>query len=163
MSEYPEGYRYTKDHEWVSLEKDIAIIGITDYAQEELGDIVYVEMPEVGMEVTASDPFGVIESVKAVCPGSAPTATGDTETASAPFLCAGTVNVTDVLCVIPLWNPGPAVGPPFSAPASGHTKVADPVEACLDRYFGVLLPFRVEARTPVGHVRGCIGAGHLVE
>src|SRR4030042_5916794 len=66
MSEYPDGYRYTKDHEWVSLEKDIATMGITDYAQDELGDIVYVEMPEIGTELTANDTFGVIESVKAV-------------------------------------------------------------------------------------------------
>ena len=66
MSEYPESYRYTKDHEWVSLEKDVATMGITDYAQDELGDIVYVELPELGFELTANDTFGVIESVKAV-------------------------------------------------------------------------------------------------
>ena len=66
MSEYPESYRYTKDHEWVSLEKDIATMGITDYAQDELGDIVYVELPEMSTELTANDTFGVIESVKAV-------------------------------------------------------------------------------------------------
>jgi glycine cleavage system H protein len=58
--------RYTKEHEWVKLEKDIAIMGITDYAQGELGDIVFVELPKVGTKVEQMKSFGVIEAVKAV-------------------------------------------------------------------------------------------------
>ena len=58
--------RYTKEHEWVKLEKDIATMGITDYAQGELGDIVFVELPKVGTKVEQMKSFGVIEAVKAV-------------------------------------------------------------------------------------------------
>jgi glycine cleavage system H protein len=61
----PNDRRYTKTHEWVKLDGDIATVGITDYAQNELGDITYVELPEVGDHVTKSEAFGVIESVKA--------------------------------------------------------------------------------------------------
>lgn len=57
--------RYADSHEWVKLEGDIATVGITDYAQHALGDIVYVDMPEVGDEVTAGEDFGAVESVKA--------------------------------------------------------------------------------------------------
>lgn len=58
--------RYTKEHEWVKLEKDMATMGITDYAQGELGDIVFVELPKVGTKVEQMKSFGVIEAVKAV-------------------------------------------------------------------------------------------------
>lgn len=58
--------KYTKEHEWVRVENDIATVGITDYAQGELGDIVFVELPEVGSKVEQMRPFGVIEAVKAV-------------------------------------------------------------------------------------------------
>lgn len=61
-----EDLRYTKEHEWVKLEKDIATMGITDYAQGELGDIVFVELPRVGTKVEQMKSFGVIEAVKAV-------------------------------------------------------------------------------------------------
>jgi glycine cleavage system H protein len=64
--EYPDGLKYSKEHEWVLVEDKIAIIGITEYAQHELGDIVYVELPEVGEKVVKDDPFGAVESVKAV-------------------------------------------------------------------------------------------------
>tara|TARA_B100001964_G_C14133361_1_gene553990 strand:- start:99 stop:476 length:378 start_codon:yes stop_codon:yes gene_type:complete len=57
--------RYTADHEWVSLDGDVATVGITDYAEEQLGDLVYVELPSVGREVTAGDETAVLESVKA--------------------------------------------------------------------------------------------------
>ena len=57
---------YTKEHEWVRVEGDTATVGITDFAQSELGDIVFVELPEVGDEVTAGEPFGSVESVKTV-------------------------------------------------------------------------------------------------
>lgn len=57
--------RYTKEHEWVVLDGDIATVGITDHAQEQLGDVVFVELPEVGREVTAGEACAVVESVKA--------------------------------------------------------------------------------------------------
>ncbi|MGJ3204480.1 glycine cleavage system protein GcvH [Geobacillus thermoleovorans] len=62
----PKELRYTKEHEWVCVEGENVRIGITDYAQSELGDIVFVELPEVGAEVTANEPFGSVESVKTV-------------------------------------------------------------------------------------------------
>lgn len=63
---YPEENLYTKDHEWVNIQGDVATVGITEYAQRELGDVVYVDLPEVGDTFEASDPFGSVESVKAV-------------------------------------------------------------------------------------------------
>ena len=63
---YPDKYRYTKEHEWVVVEGDIATIGITDHAQEELGDIVYVDLPRPGDAVAAEKTMGSVESVKAV-------------------------------------------------------------------------------------------------
>ena len=63
---YPSDLKYTKDHEWVRVEGDKARVGITDYAQKQLGDVVYLELPEVGRTFTAGDVFGTIESVKAV-------------------------------------------------------------------------------------------------
>ncbi|MBP1610857.1 MAG: glycine cleavage system protein [Acidobacteria bacterium] len=63
---YPEDYLYSKDHEWISVQDNIGSIGITDYAQHELGDVVYVDLPEVGDTFEASEPFGSVESVKAV-------------------------------------------------------------------------------------------------
>jgi len=62
----PSELRYTKDHEWAKLEGDVVTIGITDYAQGELGDVVFVELPEEGTEVTMNETFGSIEAVKAV-------------------------------------------------------------------------------------------------
>jgi glycine cleavage system H protein len=62
----PEELQYTKSHEWVRTEDDTATIGITDHAQEELGDIVYIELPEQGATFEAGDSFGTVESVKAV-------------------------------------------------------------------------------------------------
>jgi glycine cleavage system H protein len=61
----PENRKYTKTHEWISLEGDIATFGLTDHAQSELGDITYLELPEVGDSLKAGDSFGVVESVKA--------------------------------------------------------------------------------------------------
>jgi len=66
MSEIPAEFKYSKSHEWVKVEGDVATIGITDHAQEELGDIVYVELPEVGRVLSYDDVFGTVESVKAV-------------------------------------------------------------------------------------------------
>ena len=62
----PQELKYTKDHEWVKVEDDIVVIGITDYAQGELGDIVFVEVPTVGEELVAGDTLGTIEAVKTV-------------------------------------------------------------------------------------------------
>ena len=63
---FPSNLRYTKDHEWVSLEGDIATIGITEFAQRELGDIVYVEVETIGKSLNAGDVFGTVEAVKTV-------------------------------------------------------------------------------------------------
>lgn len=63
---YPEDYLYSKDHEWISVQDSEGIIGITDYAQHELGDVVYVDLPEVGDSLEINEPFGSVESVKAV-------------------------------------------------------------------------------------------------
>jgi glycine cleavage system H protein len=64
--EYPGELQYTKEHEWVLIEGDNARVGITDYAQSQLGDVVYVELPEAGSQVETGNTFGVVESVKAV-------------------------------------------------------------------------------------------------
>jgi glycine cleavage system H protein len=63
---YPENYRYAKSHEWVQVEGETATVGITDYAQSSLGDIVFVELPKVGQQIEAGSTFGSVESVKAV-------------------------------------------------------------------------------------------------
>ena len=63
---YPADLKYTKDHEWIRVAGDEAEVGITDYAQQQLGDVVYVDLPDVGRAITAGDTFGSIESVKAV-------------------------------------------------------------------------------------------------
>jgi glycine cleavage system H protein len=63
---YPAGLKYTRDHEWVDLSGDRGKVGITDYAQKQLGDVVYVELPEMGAALKQGDSFGTIESVKAV-------------------------------------------------------------------------------------------------
>ena len=64
--EFPEDLKYSKQHEWVLVEGNVATIGITDYAQDQLGDIVFVELPAIGDKVSKEDAFGVVESVKAV-------------------------------------------------------------------------------------------------
>ena len=64
--ELRQNLKYTKEHEWVKVENDVATVGITDYAQRELGDIVFIELPQVGAKVEHMKPFGVIEAVKAV-------------------------------------------------------------------------------------------------
>jgi glycine cleavage system H protein len=66
MANVPADLRYTKEHEWAKLEGDKARVGITAFAQEQLGDVVFVELPKVGAKVTAMKTFGVVESVKAV-------------------------------------------------------------------------------------------------
>src|SRR5207253_5127096 len=66
MANVPEDLHYSKDHEWVRVDGDQAIVGITDYAQDSLGDVVYVELPKAGDEFAANEAFGSVESVKAV-------------------------------------------------------------------------------------------------
>ena len=85
---YPTDLKYTKEHEWIKVEGSNATIGITDYAQEALGDIVFVELPKPGSEITAGKTFGTVESVKAVsdlyAPASATVTAVNGELATAP-------------------------------------------------------------------------------
>ena len=62
----PEENYYTKDHEWAQVDENVVTVGVTEYAQDSLGEVVYVELPEEGQKVTQNEPFGVVESVKAV-------------------------------------------------------------------------------------------------
>ena len=66
MANIPDDLHYSKDHEWVRVEGNVAVVGITDYAQNSLGDVVYVELPKVGDDFTANESFGSVESIKAV-------------------------------------------------------------------------------------------------
>jgi glycine cleavage system H protein len=66
MAKIPDNLHYSKDHEWVRVDGNVAIVGITDYAQDSLGDVVYVELPKVGDDFAANESFGSVESVKAV-------------------------------------------------------------------------------------------------
>ncbi|HEY9156390.1 MAG TPA: glycine cleavage system protein GcvH [Candidatus Binatus sp.] len=66
VMEIPQGLKYSKEHEWVATEEVVATVGITDHAQDQLGEIVYIELPAVGDKISKDDPFGVVESVKAV-------------------------------------------------------------------------------------------------
>ncbi len=85
---YPSELKYTKDDEWLKIDGDTGVVGITDYAQNALGDIVFVELPKVGAEVTAGKPFGTVESVKAVselfAPATGTVAAINEELANAP-------------------------------------------------------------------------------
>ncbi len=63
---YPKEYKYTKDHEWIQVQGKTGVVGITDHAQKALGDIVFVELPKPGDQLLGGDPFGTVESVKAV-------------------------------------------------------------------------------------------------
>jgi glycine cleavage system H protein len=63
---YPSSFKYTKDHEWIDVSGDRGKVGITDYAQQQLGDVVYLDLPEIGTKLKAGQSFGTIESVKAV-------------------------------------------------------------------------------------------------
>ncbi len=85
---YPSDYRYTKEHEWIQVTGDIGTVGITDYAQHELGDVVFVELPKVGAKFGTNQAFGTVESVKAVseiyCPVSGEVLETNTSLANEP-------------------------------------------------------------------------------
>ena len=85
---YPSDFKYTKEHEWIKADSKTGTVGITNYAQESLGDIVFVELPKVGTEITAGKAFGSVESVKAVsdlfAPASGTVTEVNTELATAP-------------------------------------------------------------------------------
>ena len=92
MSLVPDGLNYTKDHEWAKLEGGTATVGVTDHAQRELGDIVFVELPKVGAKVEAGQSFGTIEAVKTVAELYSPVSGAVTEVNSALSGDAGVIN-----------------------------------------------------------------------
>ena len=108
---YPPGFKYTKDHEWIDLSGDSGKVGITDYAQQQLGDVVYIELPDVGTTLKQGQSFGTIESVKAVSELYAPV-TGDVvEVNTALKEKPETVNRdphASWMIVVKLTNPGEA-------------------------------------------------------
>ena len=113
MSMYPEDFRYTKEHEWVKAEGETATIGITDHAQEELGDIVYVDLPKVGATVQQGKSLGSVESVKAVSDIYAPVSGEVTEInellASSPEKLNADPHGAAWLVKVRLTNPGEIV------------------------------------------------------
>jgi len=110
---YPNDFKYTKDHEWIVLTGDKGRVGITDYAQQQLGDVVYVELPEVGAKVKQGQSFGTIESVKAVSELYSPV-TGEVVDVNAALKDKPeTVNAdphASWMIVVKLTNPGEAGG-----------------------------------------------------
>jgi glycine cleavage system H protein len=92
MSVIPDNLNYTKDHEWASVEGPLATVGITDHAQRELGDIVFVELPKVGATVKAGESFGTIEAVKTVAELYAPVSGKVTEVNNDLGADAGVIN-----------------------------------------------------------------------
>ena len=101
MANVPAELRYTREHEWAKVEGDRARVGITAFAQEQLGDVVFVELPKVGAKVTAMKTFGVVESVKAVsdlfCPVSGTVTQVNEELVSAPEKINTDANATWIL------------------------------------------------------------------
>lgn len=89
---YPDKYRYTKEHEWIQVDGEIGTIGITDYAQNSLGDIVFVDLPRVGAQIQAGATFGSVESVKAVSDLFAPVTGTVTEINEALTTAPETIN-----------------------------------------------------------------------
>jgi|SRR5271156_3687491 len=106
---YPTDYRYTKQHEWVKIDGTIGTVGITDYAQQELGDVVFVEMPKSGTKIKAGTSFGTVESVKAVSEIFSPVSGEVTETnallADAPEKINSDPHVTAWLIKVKLDDP----------------------------------------------------------
>ena len=110
MANYPDDLQYTKDHEWIRLTGDTGRVGITFYAQDSLGDVVYVDLPMVGTTVKANEPFGSVESVKAVSelfsPVSGEVIEVNTKLADAPELVNTSPYDEGWMIVIRLSNPG---------------------------------------------------------
>src|SRR5258706_12435116 len=106
---YPSDYRYTKDHEWIKMSGETGTIGITDYAQHELGDVVFVELPAVGKQVAAGKIFGTIESVKAVseifAPGSGEVTETNAALSATPDLVNFDSHASALLIQIKICNP----------------------------------------------------------
>ncbi|MDB5049400.1 MAG: gcvH [Fibrobacteres bacterium] len=92
MSLVPDGLKYTKDHEWAKIEGAVATVGVTDHAQRELGDIVFVELPKVGATVQSGQSFGTIEAVKTVAELYAPVSGTISEVNTALSADAGVIN-----------------------------------------------------------------------
>jgi glycine cleavage system H protein len=111
MASYPAGLKYTKDHEWIELSGDRGKVGITDYAQQQLGDVVYVELPEIGARLKQGQSFGTIESVKAVSELYSPVTGEVVEVNAALKDKPETVNANpheSWMIVVKLTNPGEA-------------------------------------------------------
>ena len=111
MASYPAAFKYTKDHEWIELAGDKGRIGITDYAQQQLGDVVYVELPEIGARLKQGQSFGTIESVKAVSELYSPVTGEVVEVNAALKDKPETVNAdphASWMIVVKLTNPGEA-------------------------------------------------------
>ncbi len=110
MANYPDDLQYTKDHEWIRITGDTGRVGITFYAQDSLGDVVYVDLPKVGTTVKANEPFGSVESVKAVSelfsPVSGEVIEVNTKLADAPELVNSSPYDEGWMIVIRLSNPG---------------------------------------------------------
>ena len=107
---YPENLKYTKDHEWIRVEGETGIVGITDYAQGELGDIVFVELPSIGKSIKQHESFGTIEAVKAVsdlyAPASGVVMEVNTELSTTPEVVNKEPYGTGWMVKIKLSNPG---------------------------------------------------------
>ena len=107
---YSEDNLYTKDHEWILVQDNVGTIGITDYAQHELGDIVYVDLPEIGDTFDANEPFGSVESVKAVsevfCPVSGEILEVNSKLEESPELINQSPHEKAWMIKIRLANPG---------------------------------------------------------
>ncbi|GAC1637146.1 MAG: glycine cleavage system protein GcvH [Candidatus Acidiferrum sp.] len=111
---YPANFRYTKEHEWVNVEGGVATVGITDYAQSELGDVVFVELPKVGAKLETGKSFGNVESVKAVseiyAPAGGEVAEANPELANKPELLNTDPHGAGWLVKLKLSNPAELSG-----------------------------------------------------
>ena len=111
---YPENLRYTKEHEWIRVEGDRATIGVTDYAQQQLGDVVFLELPEAGRALKAGENFGTVESVKAVSELFCPVAGDVVETNAALVKAPESINSDPYgqgwMIVVTLKDPAEAAG-----------------------------------------------------
>src|SRR2546425_6332756 len=125
----PENLKYTKDHEWLRMEGDTGVVGITDHAQHELGDVVFVELPEVGRSVNAGEAFGSVESVKAVsevyCPVSGEIIEVNQKVADKPELLNSEPYGAGWILKIKMKNPGEQAKLLSAADYAELTKVSE--------------------------------------